>query len=260
MSEYLDKFLAYQQAMVEKLINIPNVVGLMFAGSSADVSRADQFSDQDFFLVVEDGFGESFRQDLSWLPNHEQIAFAPRETAHGLKVVYENGDLLEFAVFEDDDLNQPWLAVGTDFRVVLESRNITQRLQAASNRSLPKPFDRGAEYQLFLALILIGVGRYRRGEVIAADQHIKGYALAHALRLIRNAVPVQQSRHDTLNPFRRFELDYPELGIEIGGLLSESGERAARGLVEIVNRSISSTNTELSESLVVAERLGWAAS
>jgi hypothetical protein len=257
VSEYLDKFLQFQQSMIDMLKTHDHVIGLMFAGSSADTSRADQYSDQDFFLVVENGQGELFRQDLSWLPNHDQIVIAPRETEHGLKVVYENGDLLEFAVFEDADLDQSWLAVGTDFKVAFENKNISARLEAAAKRALPKPFDRAKEFELFLSLVLIGVGRFRRGEKIAADQHIKSYALAHALRLIRDANPIENPMLDTLNPYRRFEFEYPKFGAEIFALLQLPGEDAAKKLTSVVLSAINPSQQEASQFEVISRRLGW---
>ncbi|MEY3561122.1 MAG: hypothetical protein RL068_274 [Actinomycetota bacterium] len=257
VSEYLDKFLQFQQAMVEKLKSKEHVVGLMFAGSSADTTRADQYSDQDFFLVVDDGHGEAFRQDLSWLPNSEDIVIAPRETDHGLKVVYQNGDLLEFAVFENQDLDQPWLAVGTDYKVVLENKNISERLAVAAKRSLPKPENRQINYELFLSLILIGVGRARRGELIAAEQHIKSYAMNFALRLIRQSRPVGSPRLDTLNSYRRFEQDYPVQGKTIADLMLQPTEASARQLCEVVIAEIAASDKELAQYRVVANRLGW---
>ena len=71
----------------------------------ADVDyHPDQWSDHDFFVISEPGSQEYFRNDLSWLPDDRQIAFWFRETTHGLKVVYENGNLLEFAVFDFAEL------------------------------------------------------------------------------------------------------------------------------------------------------------
>ena len=50
--------------------------------------------------VTQDGTPERYRTDLQWLPDADTIGWWFRETAHGLKVLYRGGLLLEFAVFD----------------------------------------------------------------------------------------------------------------------------------------------------------------
>lgn len=254
MSTYLEKFLDYQAQLLDLVAKRPEVIGLIFVGSAAATQRVDQYSDQDFFLVVQQGAGESFRQDLSWLPNSTEIAFHPRETAHGLKVVYQNGDVLEFAVFEDSELE---LSSANDYRVVLDRANLTERMEKIAKRSMPSEVNRSQDFELFLSLILIGVGRARRGEVLAAEQHIKGYALNHALRLIRLAKPISESKADSLNAYRRFEFDYSELGRELQGVMLMPTEESAKSLTVLVLREIRGDGREFELYRVVADRLGW---
>lgn len=254
MSTYLEKFLDYQAQLLDLVAERPEVIGLIFVGSAAATHRVDQYSDQDFFLVVQAGTGESFRQDLSWLPNWGQIALHPRETAHGLKVVYQNGDVLEFAVFEDSELE---LSSANDYRVVLDRANLTERMEKIAKRSIPSEVNRAQDFELFLSLILIGVGRARRGEVLAAEQHVKGYALNHALRLIRLAMPVSESKKDSLNAYRRFEQDYPELGSELEKLLLLPTEAAAKGFCRALLRELDASEKEQAQYQIIAARLNW---
>jgi len=87
------------------------VIGLVLLGSSAEVSRIpDAWSDHDFFVVTVDGVQENFRTGL---PDAEQIVLHPRETAHGLKVLFADGHLIEFAIF---DLKELRLARVNDYR------------------------------------------------------------------------------------------------------------------------------------------------
>jgi hypothetical protein len=254
MSAYLEKFLSYQAQLTDLVAQRPEVIGLIFVGSAAATERVDQYSDQDFFLVVTQGAGEAFRQDLSWLPNHDTIAMHPRETAHGLKVVYQNGDVLEFAVFEDSELE---LSSVNDYKVVLDRQDIAQRMIKIAQRSVPEPGNRAQDYELFLSLILIGVERAKRGEVLAADQHIKSYALSFALKLLR-ATLSGNTKADSLNSFRRFELDYPTLATELQDLMLLPTETAAKALCRVVLRELKGTDAEHAQYLVVAQRLGWA--
>lgn len=253
MSEYLEKFLSYQAQLTDLVRMRPEVIGLIFVGSAAATERVDQYSDQDFFLVVTQGAGESFRQDLSWLPSHETIAMRPRETAHGLKVIYENGDVLEFAVFEDSELE---LSSVNDYRVVLDRKDIAERMAKIAKRSVPAPGDRAQDFELFLSLILIGVGRARRGESLAAEQHIKSYALSFALKLLRATLSTNP-KADSLNSFRRFELDYPKISAELNEIVLLPTEAAATALCKLVLRELNASEAEQSQYLVVAKRLGW---
>jgi hypothetical protein len=254
MSTHLEKFLSFQAELTDLVAKRPEVIGLIFVGSAAATHRVDQYSDQDFFLVVRTGTGESFRKDLSWLPNHSEMALSPRETDHGLKVVYQNGDVLEFAVFEDAELE---LSSVNDYRVVLDNQDLTERMAKIAARSIPKPTDRAHDYELFLSLILIGSGRSKRGEILAAEQHIKSAALDFAIKLIR-AVKANNPKADSLNGFRRFEEDYPELAKEFHRIALLETELAARSLCELVLLEIAATEKEQEQFAVIAKRLGWA--
>ena len=87
----LQTFLDYSEQLRANLDQHPSVIGLVFLGSAADPSRADEWSDHDFFVITAEGFAESLRQNVEWLPNFESVEIAVRETDHGLKVVYQDG-------------------------------------------------------------------------------------------------------------------------------------------------------------------------
>jgi hypothetical protein len=163
-NDVLAKFLAFSAALADNLSARSEVIGLVLVGSTADTKRVDEWSDHDFFVFTQEGRAEELRQDLSWLPNHDQIAMRPRETAHGLKVVYESGQVLEFAVFNDSELE---IVSVNDYSVAVDKTNITERMQVVASRQHNKHSTLDDEFDLFLANILIGVGRARRGEATA---------------------------------------------------------------------------------------------
>lgn len=247
MSQVLENFVIYQNQMVEKLEQIADALGLMFAGSAADLSRVDEYSDQDFYLIVKDGTAEGFRQDLSWLPNTESIVLAPRETEHGLKVFYSDGTMLEFAVFEIGEL--PTHIAPKDNRVVFDRGGVAEIIQQITKLEA-RSFDPASEYQLFLSLLHIGGGRVKRGEVIAGSQHIKSYALNHLLGLIRHFEPVPNPSLDELNRYRRFEQDYPEIGSKIARLIEGDSLGCAIGLLEIADRFPIASNFKVAKAIV----------
>lgn len=252
MSQSVDAFLRFQATLLSRVEHRDDVLGLVFLGSSAATERADEHSDHDFFLIVKKGVGESYRKNLDWLPNHTDILLAPRETAHGLKIVYKDLRLLEFAVFEDDELE---LASANDYAVALDRSNIAERMAAIAKRSVPRAIDPLAEFELLLALIQIGLGRYRRGEVIAAEQHLKSYAVEKLIKLIRHYKPAAQSRADSLNAFRRFEKDYPNLASDISALQLLPGDECASGLLDLA-ASLPISPDEINKLTAIRKGLG----
>ena len=255
----LEKFVDYSNRLRDSLALRDEVLGLVLVGSTADLARVDEWSDHDFYVVTKEGHAESMRQDLSWLPDHDSIVMRPRETAHGLKVVYEDASVLEFAVFDDHELDQ---AGANAYNVTLDRSNITERMAALAERSKPKGYDFDTEFEVFLGQMLIGIGRARRGETLIAGQFIRSYCLNRALGFMRAWVkPLAgtEPKEDNLDRFRRFEQQYPELGAEIEAILQQPIEAAGKHLVDLVVRIGHGhlTDKHLSQVHVVRQRFGW---
>ena len=114
----LERYRSFTRQLRARLESDTRVLGLVAVGSMAEAGRTpDAWSDHDFFVITVPGVQESFRQDLAWLPDAERIVLKVRETAHGLKVLYEDGHLLEFAIFDEAELH---LARVNDYRVLLD--------------------------------------------------------------------------------------------------------------------------------------------
>jgi hypothetical protein len=255
----LEEFVDYSNRLRDSLAKRDDVLGLIMVGSSADLGRVDEWSDHDFYVVTVNGVAENLRQDLSWLPDFDDIVMRPRETDHGLKVVYANGKVLEFAVFNDNELDQ---AGANAYNVTLDRSNITERMAAIAQRSKPKPYDFDTEFEVFLGQMLIGIGRARRGEVIIAGQFIRSYCLNRTLGFLRSWVrPLAgtEAKEDNLDRFRRFEQQYPELGAEIESILQQPVEAAGKHLLALVVRVGHGhlSDKHLSQVHVVRARFGW---
>jgi hypothetical protein len=258
-NKLLDEFVDFSNRLRDSLAAREDVIGLVLVGSTADLARVDEWSDHDFYVVTKPGVAEAMRQDLSWLPDHEDIVLRPRETDHGLKVVYSNAQVLEFAVFEDQELE----AAGANaYNVTLDKSNITERMAAIALRSKPKPYDLDTEFAIFLSQLLIGVGRARRGELIIAGQFTRSYCLNRALGFIRAWVPPiagTEPKEDNLDRYRRFEQQYPELGEEIDEILQQPVEAASKALLELVLRLGRGklTPKHLEQARLVQTRFDW---
>ena len=233
------------------------VLGLVLVGSTAETFRADEWSDHDFFLIVKQDRGEIFRNDLSWLPSSENIAFAARETDHGLKVVYTDGGVLEFAVFENKELE---LASVNTWTVPVDKANITERVEVIQARTQPRTFTLEQEWHLFLSTILIAVGRARRGELLIAGQGVRTRALNHVLGLMRLADSPRNNTdylEDNLDRFRRVEIQYPEQARILNEISEFPVEVGARAFLDFVIRLEVFDEKQLSLANVVRTRFGW---
>jgi hypothetical protein len=258
-TQLLEEFVDYSNRLRDSLAKRDDVLGLIMVGSSADLGRVDEWSDHDFYVVTVNGVAENLRQDLSWLPDFDDIVMRPRETDHGLKVVYSNGKVLEFAVFDDSELDQ---AGANSYNVTLDRSNINERMAAIAQRSKPKAYDFDTEFEVFLGQMLIGIGRARRGETIIAGQFIRSYCLNRTLGFIRAWVkPLAgtEAKEDNLDRFRRFEQQYPELGAEIEWILQQPVEAAGKHLLALVVRVGEGhlSDKHLSQVHVVRARFGW---
>jgi hypothetical protein len=217
------------------------VLGLVVLGSTADGERApDRWSDHDFFVVVTPGAQESFRSRLDWLPHSDRIALSYRETAHGGKVLYRDGHLLEFAVFSPEELP---LARVNVWQALIDRERITERMADVAattgrNSASGVPSDEWLAGQ-FLTSLLVGVGRYARGERLSGRQLVSSTAATHLVTLLsRRLDPPGPSHLDSLDPLRRFEQTFPSMGRDLNAILDLPSPDAARALLDLAAREM----------------------
>lgn len=208
------------------------VIGLVALGSMAQQDyQPDEFSDHDFFVVTVQDVQEEFRQQFDWLPDADQIAFTFRETQHGVKVLYSHGHLLEYAVFNQEEL---FLAKVNRYRVLLDKATIADDLAKIQKASSSEPPDPNFLFGNFITHLFVGVGRYARGEELSGNQFVQGFAVNDLLQLIPQFIDSpQQSKLDNLNANRRFELVYPELGAELNRIVLLDSIQAASELLDL---------------------------
>jgi hypothetical protein len=160
----------------------------------------------------------------------------PRETEHGLKVLYDDGHVLEFAVATSDEM-QGWAANMT--AVVLDRGGVRELVEGMVGRTGVPTEQDADDIQLFLSHLIIGTGRARRGEQLAAGLSIRGHAVRHLLPVWRHRVaPQAGAAIDSLEPNRRFEQAYPSAAAEIADALAQRPETAARALLDLAERTL----------------------
>jgi hypothetical protein len=253
-----DAYERFTERLRDGLSADPRVLGLVALGSmSGQPPAPDEWSDHDFFVITRAGEQERMRTDLSWLPDAGQIALSYRETAHGVKVLYRNAHLLEFAVFDLEELS---LARVNRYRTLLDRSGVEDRMRALRERTSRevdegRPEDRWLSGQ-FLVALLVGAGRYRRGERVAGRAQLQSATVHLAQLLARARPPESQGVLDSLDPLRRFEQACPELGRELDDALGHSPPEAALRLLRIARRELAQRLPEFpDEAAGVLERL-----
>jgi hypothetical protein len=240
-------FHSFSRELAARLALRPEVLGLVFVGSAAAVARApDAWSDHDFFVFVEDAAAERYRRDLSWLPPAPRLLVAHRETQHGLKLLLEGGHVCELAIFTAADRIH---ARGDTWRVAFDrGLALEPTMQAQVERTTPRPDPAWSSLQMLFAL-LIGAGRHRRGEHLAAHRAVFGDALPQLVALL-----ARDRAGDPFDPLRRFESLHPQLGAAISATLRMPADEAALALLALAEEHLQNTPARLPAEAIAAVR------
>ena len=249
-----DRYHAFTAELRERLAGDERVTGLVAVGSMAALDyQPDEWSDHDFFVITASGDQEALRTDLAWLPHAERILHWYRETDHGLQVVYDDGHLLEFAVFDLDELG---LAGANRYRVLLDRDGVENRMAEVAATTAARPrHDDTHVFAKFVNCLQVGVGRAARGEQLSGGMFVKDLALRFLVVLLARAIPAKQaSLLDDLDPFRRFDFVHPALGAELVSVLREDVPVAALGLLDVAERELRPRRPELPWALAEVVR------
>jgi len=238
-----DTYHTFTDQLTANLQNDNRVQGLVLLGSTANQSHPpDQWSDHDFFVITASGEQEDFRTRFDWLPDHDDIVLTVRETAHGLKVLYASGHLLEYAVF---DLAEIALAKANDYRVAFDRGGVDAAMQAivtTPDAITYTPDNLRRDVAMFLCLLVVGAGRVARGEAISGQVFIRAYALSHLLAALTYVLEASDAAHlDNLDPYRRFERVFPQIGAEISIALNHDPIATALGLLNVYEHNLLDT-------------------
>jgi hypothetical protein len=228
----------FTKLLSERLASDPEVLGLVALGSmSGTPPLPDRWSDHDFFVITKPGEQERFRAAPGWLPAPDRIVLWHRETAHGLKAVWDDGHLAEFAVFDPDELA---LARVNRWSLLFDHANLRRRLEAvqAATASAREAIDARFEVGQLLSLLLVGGLRAARGERLSGGQFVRAHAARHFLRLMEATVPAApEAVRDDLDPFRRVELSWPVQAGALDAALALAPLEAARALLELADET-----------------------
>jgi len=237
----LQEYRTFTHTLRKNLEADPRVLGLIACGSMAQRdTRPDEWSDHDFLVVVAAGAQEEFRDQLVWLPDHEHLVYRFRETAHGVKALYESGHMLEFAVFDPDELR---LARVNQFHILLDRSDMARRMEELPRATIAALRAEARDDAFLIGQVLTGAlvayGRWLRGERLSARAFLIGQAVPCLVRLFVRHVPADAPDvRDNIEPLRRFELAYRAVGAALDRLLDQPLPAAASGLLELARAEL----------------------
>ncbi len=191
------------------------LIGLGSVGRELD--RLDDYSDLDFFVIVENGHKQAYIDDLGWLDTAHPLVYRFRNSADGYKFLFADGIYGEMAVFTPQELATAAYAPG---RLVWRRDDAPEAWAAPTNwpprRSRPT-----ADHLLGEALtnLYVGLGRFRRGEKLSAFRFIQGYAVDRVLDLTALTGSEMDAEEDRFDGPRRFERRYPPVAAELPALM-----------------------------------------
>lgn len=191
------------------------LIGLGSVGSS--IGRLDEYSDLDFFLIVDAGHKQAFLEDLGWLSGVAPLAYVFRNTVDGYKVLFADGVFAEFAVFEPQELmNIPYTGGRFVWRRPSFDAPMSNRLPR-DNQSI----DLASDWLLGEALtnLYIGMCRFRRGEKLSAERFVQVYAVGHVIALEESRNAISAQHRDPFAPDRRVEARLPAVASVLSGFV-----------------------------------------
>ena len=219
------------------------LIGLGSVGN--ELERLDEYSDLDFFAIIEEGFKQQYLHNLDWLASVCPIAFCYRNTVDGHKVLFIDDVFAEFAVFEPAELAHIPFSPG---RIVWKRPEVSDALAVPQYLSA-QPATASTEWLLGEALsnLYCGLCRWHRGERLSAARLIQVEAVNRTLELAKQLYSEQPFARDTYNDQRRFEKRYPELAQELPHFIQgyDRSPAATRAILFFLER-----NFAVSEAMV----------
>ncbi|HYC04873.1 MAG TPA: hypothetical protein VED40_16395 [Azospirillaceae bacterium] len=233
LSEHAARRLARLEAIAGAVRLSGRALGLLALGSTAEPARMDAWSDLDFFVIAKPGAKRALVEDLGWLGEAHPLAFAFRNTGDGWKALFRDGLFAEFAVFEPQELRAIPFAAG---KLVWHDSALDPALAEPPPPPPPSAFD--ADWQVGEALtnLLVGLGRWRRGERASAFRFIQVYAVDRVIALA--SAETSGEGADPFSPERRVETRLPALAPDLPAMMPgvERCPEAARAILDWIGR------------------------
>jgi lincosamide nucleotidyltransferase len=198
----------------QSLAQSGHALALIGLGSVGDeLRRLDEYSDLDFFVIVEAGYKHNYIENLDWLSGLCSIAYHFLNSPDGYKLLFTDGIFCEFAVFEPQELQGIPFTPG---RIVWKRVDAPETLNRPAKESI-RAAQRDKEYLIGEAItnLYVGMGRDKRGEKLSAMRFIQSYAVDRLLELAEYVEPEKNVPRDIFANERRIEARHPAIAREM---------------------------------------------
>jgi hypothetical protein len=199
-----------------------------------DLYRLDDYSDLDFFVIVQPGAKPEFLTQLQWLSSIRPIAYQFRNTADGYKLLFDDDVFCEFAIFEPEELTKVPFAPG---RIVWKRPQVDERV---CHPVLVPPQLRTPDTAWLvgeaLTNLYVGLNRDLRGEMLSAARFIQHYAVDRLVELSSYVEPGRASVADPYAAERRYEQRFPQTAHRLASFVQgyEKSPESAEAILEFL--------------------------
>jgi hypothetical protein len=205
---------------------------LTLGSAGAEVERLDDYSDIDFFLIVESGYKKRFIENLDWLSEISPVGFCFQNTKDGHKLLYTDGIFCEFAVFEESEMKTAVFSKGL---LRWHASDFDQSLCIPSVQHTPD-YPASLEWALNEALtcLYVGLNRYARGELLSGTRFVQNYAVDLIISTSTYLMDEIPNGADAFQHERRYEGRFPELAKVLPDMI-QGYTRTKESAVKILN-------------------------
>ena len=241
----------YTKRLRAALESSPKILGCVALGSTADPSLRDEWSDHDFWVITEAGAQDSFLEDLSWLPDYQDIAIIVCHAKHRRTILFNNKHKAEFAVF---DLNEVRSGKTSRYEVLIDRGNTSALVKSIHAETLRESESKPDALESLCVMLWTACERHYRGELLSARQYFDDFAVNRFLALISNEL--EDENRDVLDPRRRVENRDPRLAAEVLALSNQAVPDGVLKLLDMTERELKSRAPNLAWEKVDMVR-GW---
>lgn len=244
-----DMLIARLDAIGASLAHTGHGLALIALGSvGLERERLDQYSDLDFFAIVETGCKSAFLASLDWLSAVRPLVYQFRNTQDGYKVLFDDGIFGEFAVFEPHEVAHIPFAPG---RIVWKQPFVDEHIALPNATPTAAP-PKDTDWHLGEALtnLYVGLCRYHRGEKLSAARFIQHYAVDRVIELTGH---IEDARSIVADPFtaeRRYEQRFVHTAQHLPQFIQgyERSPESAQALLEFLERHFA-VNTHIAQRI-----------
>lgn len=216
---YKAKLLHRLDEIAKSLEQCGGALALLGLGSvGVERERIDEFSDLDFFVIVEPGCKQRFIDQLDWLENVHPLGFSFKNCEIGHKILFDDGIYGEYAVFEEKELDD---ARYTGGKIIWQHASFNNEGIVTGKAPIPSIRANSIDHVIGEAVtnLYVGLGRYLRGEKLSAYRFIQVYPIDGLLTIMHLLEKEVSYFPDAFGNERRLERRFPSFASRLGDIV-----------------------------------------